>query len=77
MTLQNTSNNKGKATSPPRTGQTTSSWGWKSALDGIGETITLVDNLKDNFRTSFAKKTDVEEIKETVEIISKYTVEDE
>lgn len=44
---------------------------------GVGETITIVDNLKENFRSSFAKKSDVEEIEKTVDIISKFTIEDE
>jgi len=66
-----------KGMSPPWTGQTTSSRGKRSALDGIGQTITLVDNLKENFRTSFAKKAEVEEIEKTVDIISKFTIQDE
>jgi len=41
---------------------------------GVGEAITIVDNLKENFRTSFAKKSDVEEIEKTVDIISKFTI---
>ena len=44
---------------------------------GVGEAITIVDNLKENFRTSFAKKSDVEEIEKTVDIISKFTIQDE
>jgi len=62
--------------SPPRTGQTSSSWGW-NLFNGVGEAITIVDNLKENFRTSFAKKSDVEEIEKTVDIISKFTIQDE
>ena len=61
--------------SPPRTGQSTGSRGWIFA--GVGEAITIVDNLKENFRTSFAKKSDVEEIEKTVDIISKFTIQDE
>lgn len=62
--------------SPPRTGGTNSSKG-KRSLEGIGQTMTLVDNLKENFRTSFAKKTEIEEIEKTVDIISKFTIQDE
>lgn len=39
--------------------------------------MSLVDNIKENFRTTFAKKSDVEEIEKTVDIISKYTIQDE
>jgi hypothetical protein len=39
--------------------------------------MNLVDNLKENFRTSFAKKSDVEEIEKTVDIISKFAIQDE
>ena len=46
-------------------------------LSGIGPTMNLVDNLKENFWTAFAKKSDVEEIEKTVDIISKYTIHDE
>jgi hypothetical protein len=39
---------------------------------GLGPAMNMVEHLKENFRTSFAKKTDVEEIEKTMEILSKF-----